>query len=237
MCDNSKNEILGDTALDPIQAKLEELRELLSKSPDTAPTPVAVISQGKLSSGSGSNESFELRLGWDPATAHLCDKTWGAFNVKLMEHIEAQRYGEQELKAVLATIQIDDSHWRWLNKSLHYRSDDQYKWFFMIAEGYPQAACLVYHPKQSAVHNGQIFYIEFIAVAPWNRQNPLTPRSFVGVGKLLVDEVRKFASDKLGLYEGFSLHALPRASGFYISLGMQRLPAHDKQVLQYFEMV
>lgn len=223
--------------MDPIQAKLEELRELLASSPDTAPAAVAVIGQGALNSRSDSKVPYELRLGWDPITAHLCDQTWGVFNVQLMAYVEAQHYAEAELKAVLGAIQIDDSHWRWLRKSISYASDDQYKWFFLIAEGYPQAACLVYHPKPSALHDGQIFYIEFIAVAPWNRENPLAPRAFVGVGKLLVEEVRKFARDKLALHEGFSLHALPRASGFYLSLGMKRLPEHDKEVLQYFEMV
>ena len=222
--------------MDPIQAKLEELRELLARSPNTAPAAVTVIGSGILSSSSGSTKPYELQLGWDPITAHLCDQTWGNFNVKLMEHVEAQQYSEQELKAVLGAIQIDDSHWRWLSKSLHYVSDDQYKWFFLIAEGNPQAACLVYHPKPSALHDGQIFYIEFIAVAPWNRENPLAPRTFVGLGRLLVEEVRNFARNTLGLYEGFSLHALPRASGFYLSLGMKRMPEHDKEVLQYFEM-
>lgn len=222
--------------MDPIQAKLEELRVLLASSTDTAPVAVTVIGHGMLNSSSGLKTPYELRLGWDPITAHLCDKTWGNFNVQLMRHLESQKYTEQELKAVLGVIQIDDSHWCWLRKSTYYTSDDQYKWFFLIAEGNPQAACLVYHPKQSALHDGQIFYIEFIAVAPWNRENPLAPRAFLGLGKLLVEEVRKFARDKLGLYEGFSLHALPRASGFYLSLGMTRLPEHDKEVLQYFEM-
>jgi hypothetical protein len=113
---------------------------------------------------------------------------------------------------------------------------DEYRWFFMIAEGYPQAACLTYHPKPSAIDGKGIFYIEYVAVAPWNRENPMCKRSFKGVGKVMVNEINTYANAHLGLRPGFSLHALPKAIGFYESIGMERFPAFDKNGLPYFEM-
>ena len=217
-------------------ATIKEIKALLAKA-----DPVELlrmsnsIATGELATPGGSRARYDLLLGWNIAIANICDETWGVFNIRLMRHIKAQNYSEPELSAVLGRIQLDDHHWRWLDKALVHHGD-QYKWFFLMAEGYPQAACLVFHPKPSAIDGAGIFYIEYIAAAPWNRENPLAERSFQGVGKVMVSQVCAYARTNLGLRPGFSLHSLPRAAGFYGYIGMQRFPSYDKDVLQYFEM-
>lgn len=193
------------------------------------------IADGELCSRGGGSRPYKLLLGWNVALANRCDETWGGFTIKLLRFIEEQQYDATTLSAVLKEVQIDDSHWRWLDKAL-IKNGDQYKWFFLLADGEPQAACLIYHPKASAIDGQGIFYIEYLAAAPWNRRNPLNDQAFAGVGKLVVRKVSAYAINHLGLRPGFSLHALPRAAGFYESLGMGRFPALDAGLMPYFEM-
>ncbi len=196
----------------------------------------SVISQGKLS-GRGGEVEYTIHLGWDLVLARLCDRTWGTFNVSLMRHIRKLEASGVDIGPILANAQIEDHHWRWLNKTFAYR-DDCYKWFFLVAENYPQAACLVYHPKNSVLGAGDIFYVEYIAAAPWNRENVLAERVFKGVGPKLLDRVITYAKEDLKLAHGFSLHSLPQAVPFYKEkLGMTPLPPYDKDGLKFFEWV
>lgn len=213
---------------------LQKIKALLAEAGPIASSG-ATVASGVLVGASGVEVCYQLNLGWDIPVANVCDETWGVFNIQLMRFIRSLKYEGAALDAVLAQIQVDDSHWRWLNKSLHFKSEE-HKWFFLFAEGYPQAACLIYHPKPSAMDGQGIFYIEFVAVAPWNRDNPMRERSFKGVGTTMIAEVKEYACTRLGLRPGFSLHALPRAAGFYQSIGMMNFPQLDKEGMPYFEM-
>jgi len=199
------------------------------------PTSSQVIARGTLQTENGEGRAFALHFGWDLAIANGCDNTWGAFNVRLLRHIFSLKLPETELTSVLADVQLDDGHWKWLQKSLVYRGDE-YKWFFILAEGYPQAACLIFHPKPSAIDSAPIFYVEYVAVAPWNRANPLAPRSFKGLGSKIISAASDYAIQVLGLRPGYSLHALPKAVAFYEAVGMVRFPGHDKDGLPFYEL-
>lgn len=210
------------------------IRKLLD-SEGLEPNVDDVVSSGQLSTPSGALVDYTLHHGWDPIKGHLCDKSWGCFNVQLLHFIKKQNYDNATRNTVLSNIQMGDSHWDWLAKSLHFKSDE-YDWFFMMAEGYPQGACLIYHPKPSIISVGNIFYIEYLAAAPWNRINPMRERSVKGVATILMKHAVAFGKNNLKLKHGFSLHALPTAAGFYQSLGMVSHPSADKDNLPYFEM-
>jgi hypothetical protein len=92
----------------------------------------AIVATGVLTTPCKKFVDYTLHHGWDPAKAYACDKSWGCFNVELMRFIKRQNYDEPSLRNVLYEIQVDDSHWEWLNKSLHYRSSE-YDWFFLFA--------------------------------------------------------------------------------------------------------
>jgi len=212
---------------------LKEIRALVAQSgPPQFDAPLAV---GKLMAPSGAAVDYNLFLGWNIQAANLCDEFWGVFNIQLMRYIRAKNYTPEELAAVLSKVQLDDSHWRWVDKSL-LKNDIHYEWFFLMAEGYPQAACLIFYPKPSAINGQKIFYIEYIAAAPWNRENPMADRTFKGVGKVLLGHICTHAKQTLGLQPGFSLHALQKAAGFYDSIGMLRFRQFDEPSLPYFEM-
>jgi hypothetical protein len=215
--------------------KISEIRALLADINPLELTDCVCLATGNLAARDGKTKPFELLLGWNIGLANRCDNTWGVFTTQLVRFIRKQNYTEDQLKSVLAEVQFDDSHWRWLEKALHSKSDE-YKWFFLMADGEPQAACMIYHPKPSAFDGQGVFYIEYIAAAPWNRKNPMADQAFIGIGHLMVREVSRYATKTLSLRPGFSLHALPRAAGFYESIGMSRFPHLDKGTMPYFEM-
>jgi hypothetical protein len=193
------------------------------------------IESGNLTNNTGESVKYEITHGWDIFSANSCDHQWGSFNINLLNYIKEQNYSEEELDAVLSGIQIHDSHWDWFKKSCIY-SGDEYEWFYMFANGKPQGACLIYHPKDSIIDSQNIFYIEFLAVAPWNRNNPMSKREFKGIGSMTIKCVLDFAVNTLHLKQGFSLHSVPQAKGFYEKIGMKNYPERDKDSLAYFEM-
>lgn len=212
---------------------LQELRDLVA-STDLCLESESIIARGTLTDANGAMAAYEIREGWDIVLAHACDTTWGEFNVQLMQFIEKNVQPEQR-DIVLSQIQIDDAHWDWLLKAARYKTDE-YRWFFLTIDNKPQGACLIYQPKESVLGGGKIFYIEFLATAPWNRENPMCRRRFRSIGTCLISCAAKFAHDVLGLRFGFSLHALPRANAYYERLGMKTHPPSDYGGMAYYEM-
>lgn len=217
---------------------IEDLRGLI-RSGGIVPDDKDSICTGTICDSNGNTKGYELYEGWDPIRADECDLKWGEFNFNLIKFISEQDYSKEELAKIQDYIQLDDDHWDWLKKSYCFR-DSQYKFFFMYADGKPQAACIIYHPKESALGGRQIYYIEYLAAAPWNRKNPMR-RDFTGIGKITLKSVHQYC-DSLGWEAGFSLHALPKAEAFYTHIGMSHFENHDKQAtdsitLKYFEML
>lgn len=213
---------------------LEEIRDLLSQQA-VLPNQDNVVASADIPGLDGATFTYVINHGWDLLASHQCDQLWGDFNFQLMEFIKDQQYSEEELQSVLDEIFIEDAHWDWLLKSYAYRTDE-YNWFYLIVEDKVEAVCLIYHPKESAFDSTNIFYIEYVAVAPWNRPNPKGGQRFKGLGSILVKHAINFAVNDLGLRPGFSLHSLPKAEKFYVKLGMENFPKYQKGTLKYFEM-
>ncbi len=213
---------------------LDQVRSMLSQH-EFKPNQENVVSSSDILGSDGEIFKYVINHGRDPLASHQCDQFWGDFNYKLLEFVKEQQYSEDELQSVLNGLLIEDGHWDWLAKSCTYHSDE-YNWFYLIVEDKVEAVCLIYHPKESAFDSGDIFYIEYVAVAPWNRPNPIRRQKFKGLGSILVKSVVGFAVNELGLRPGFSLHSLPGAEGFYINLGMQYFPDFQKGAMKYFEM-
>ncbi|PZQ76820.1 MAG: N-acetyltransferase [Variovorax paradoxus] len=214
---------------------IDEIRQALDK------LPADISLGGKIASDLLANSAGEvpcdIHLGWDLQISRLCDRTWGAFNNTLMRHIRKLEVSGTDIAPILAAAQLEDHHWKWLDKALHYKGD-AYKWFFLVAEKYPQAACMIYHPRASVASEGNVFYIEYLAVAPWNRENALSERVFKGVGPKLLSYVVNYAQDVLKLKPGFSLHSLPKAADFYEKkLKMTPFPKYDKDGMKFFEWI
>jgi hypothetical protein len=213
----------------------EKLRKQIASGEFKLKDSTKVIKEGILSSKVENTVNFQILHGWNIISAISCDKTWGKFTIEMLEHIDNQNYSEEQLQEVLDQLYLEDYHWDWFTKARAF-SSDEYEWFFLFAEEQVQGACLIYHPKPSAIDSKQIFYIEYVAVAPWNRENPIAPKQFSGVGTQLINCALDYSINILGLEYGFSLHSLPKATGYYIKLGMVNFESRNKESLVYFEM-
>jgi hypothetical protein len=80
-----------------------------------------------------------------------------------------------------------------------------------------------------------LVYVEYLAVAPWNRQSIQSPRRFSGCGSALL-EFAVLRSDELGYDGRVGLHSLPGSRTFYARLGFIDLGADQAEGdLHYFE--
>lgn len=209
---------------------INRIKSLIASSP-----PASALFTGVKTNTTGKSISFQLLHGWDIALASKCDKEWTAKNIEILHCVKSSVTCEAELLQKISELQMEDAHWRWTAKAIHH-SAQEYNWFFYLAQDAVQAACLIYHPKDSIIDGQGIFYIEYVAVAPWNRPNPLSAARFKGVGSDLIKYASKFATETLGLRPGFSLHSLPKAAAYYNKIGMTCFPERKKESLDYFEM-
>lgn len=194
-----------------------------------------IIDKGTLTRTDKSTADYEITHGRNIKYAFECDRLWGQSNLKLWQAIANMDLDESALDAILEELPLEDDHWRWVNKSNHFASND-FEWFYLHAAGMPQGACVIYHPKPSVLSTGNIFYVEYLASAPWNRSCSLREREFYAVGSTLLCCVLRYAINTLRLSPGFSLHSLPKAQGFYQKLKMVNISQHNKDSLLYFEL-
>lgn len=214
----------------------EELLEIFKAAGhDLNALQTTVIDNGKLRNSSGNDKEYSISMGWNIKSASECQNLWEAHNLELFKFIEEQEFDDEELTTALESIQIEDIHWDWVGKSCLFKSDE-YKWFFLYADEKPQGACLIYQPKSSALTKLNIFYVEFLAVAPWNRTCTVRQRDYFDVGSIILKAVLKFATEKLDLKPGFSLHSLPQADAYYRKLKMVNIAENNKGNLLYFEL-
>jgi hypothetical protein len=193
------------------------------------------IDSGVLVHSDGHNVSYEVGNGWSPDTCAECDEFWGAYTVEFFNFLAHQGFSGDELAKVLVSMQTEDSHWNWSTKAALLKSEG-YEWFYLIADGKPQGVCVIYHPKESVLSKGNIFYVKFLSVAPWNRDCSIRKRQLKGVGTALLRAVLRFSVNQLKLGAGFSLHSLPQAVVYYQKLKMVSIKEHDDGVLSYFEL-
>ena len=193
------------------------------------------IEKGELLHAGKKMIPYKIVHGWDAKSSMKCDIEWKAALLELFEQIEKAESDPTKQAEILETISMEDAHWRWFDKAIAF-SADEYEWFHLHADGKPQAACVIYHPKPSALEPGDIFYVEFVAVAPWNRDCKVRPRKFGGLGKIILRAAQRFVIKELKLRPGFCLHSLPKAESFYAKLQMVEVPGREKHSLRYFEL-
>lgn len=160
---------------------------------------------------------------------------WTASFAAQLEQLQNQN-PEVELIDLLKKGDFQDAHWKWAEKCLALSTED-YIWFSLESSNDVETAIVIKHPHDSRFNSDAIYYIDYLAIAPWNRQNSISNRKFKGLGPMLMKEAGKYLNVQLKYREGFSLHSLPQASAFYTKIGMIDFgPDVTKQNLNYFEM-
>ena len=194
------------------------------------------IEQGELMHLSERKIPFNIVHGWDLKSSLECDTLWKQGWLTLLKQIQQAEPDETKQNKLFDSISTEDIHWDWFRKAVNY-STDEFEWFHLYADGKPQAACVIYHPEASVLEPGDIFYVKFVAAAPWNRPCDVRPREFGGLGKIILRAAQRFAVKELKLRPGFCLHSLPKAESFYSKLKMVKVAGkEDAQSLAYFEL-
>lgn len=184
---------------------------------------------------SGQQVNLSLKVGSNFAKCLEMNNAWTAVFVEQLQHLQSTAPTES-LADLMVKHSFEDAHWNWLTKSLQLSTSD-YMWFSLESSNNVEAAIVIKHPQGSRFDQDEIYYIDYLAIAPWNRSNPLSQRVFKGLGPVLMKEVGKYLNTKLKYREGFSLHSLPQAANFYSKIGMVDFgPDPTKQDLNYFEM-
>jgi hypothetical protein len=182
---------------------------------------------------------YNIKIGIDPQLIILIEKEWGDAKSKIFQellhnHPDISNDNDLFIEKI-KEYGLTDFHWRWFDKALQLNTNE-YEWFFIIANGSVQAVCLIYHPKASRIDGADIFYIDYISSAYWNRSRPGYIKKYSSPGKILIRYTIDHAINKLGYRPGFSLHALPTAEDYYRHLNMKEFNADpSKENLVYFE--
>ena len=134
------------------------------------------IEQGELIRSNKERIFYKIIHGWSLESSSECDTLWKRGWVALFKQIQQAEPDEAKQIEILASISTEDFHWDWFQKAVHC-STEEYEWFHLYGDGKPQAACLIYHPEASALESGNIFYVKFVSVAPWNRTCDFRPAS------------------------------------------------------------
>jgi hypothetical protein len=160
---------------------------------------------------------------------------WAYCFLNLVDTYE-ERFPGRSDREKLVDCNIEDSHWNWIKKAKCFNSDE-YLWFSLEINNQIECAMIVFHPEKSRVSATDIFYVDYLAVSPWNRKSVIHSPEVKGLGSLMLKLVGKHINQKLNYIEGFSLHSLPKALPYYLRIGMRDFGQDiKKQNLHYLEM-
>lgn len=142
-----------------------------------------------------------------------------------------------EAKLVLTDNQIVDYTWDWIRISKQPQTDFDRKTFYLVKGGTVQGALHAKFPKKSELYQDEnLVYVDYFAVAPWNRKHFGQTPLYKGVGTSLFLHALNY-SHSLGYSGIVGLHSLIQAEPFYYKLGMIALYKDQAYSgMTYFEL-
>ncbi|MFM9966341.1 MAG: GNAT family N-acetyltransferase [Planctomycetaceae bacterium] len=133
----------------------------------------------------------------------------------------------------------ESSHWDWRKKVRSVRRNSRQDSFAIEFGELTQGLMIVTSGKRSRIEVGEkreLIYVDYVEVAPWNRNGWKPQRLFASIGSVFVRVAIDFSFDR-GFEGRIGLHSLPQADGFYRRMGLLDLgPDTDYDDLRYFEM-
>lgn len=200
-------------------------------------TPL-VLEQGVWKAGKGQKGgTYEFSTGLTPLDISELETEWiPDLHDLYFRHVE--NFARTNDPAVAQSFYrcCSDAHWSWSYKSMD-PSLAHTDWYLLRIDNEIQGVSVIYQPHQAVEDGRSIYYIEYIAAAPWNRRNFFSPTPrFSPIGTSLLQFTQKYHLQAKGLRPGIGLHALPTAESFYTDLGMQVYPGYTKGIMNYLEM-
>ena len=194
-----------------------------------------IINNGTLYKLNGERVPYTIEIGLSKSSINECEE-WKDYTTNIiLAFVDKNPDVIDYRKALQNDLMLEDYHWNWYKKALKY-STIGYNWFFLKTSEGIQSVCLTFHPKKSILQNIDIFYIEYIASAPWNRKSSFYERKYKGAGTELIRQIQLYFINKHHFSYGFSLHSLPQAQKFYESIGMVNLSEYNKGTLIFYEI-
>jgi hypothetical protein len=150
--------------------------------------------------------------------------------------LPASKQGDAAWQEKQGRYGAPDSHWDWHEKNQSMLGT-VHRMFALLDSASVEAMMRLDLSKPSRIQptpHTPVVYVDYLAVAPWNRSQIQSPCRFTGLGKLMLG-----AAVSLSLEEGMGgrcgLHSLKQSEGFYRRAGMNDLGIDPNGDLRYFE--
>lgn len=190
------------------------------------------------------SKTFKIDLAEGLDTSHLdfMEAQWTSamqrqYSLALLQFFQlptADRTSEK-LDETFGKFDVQDYHWKWRTKCA-IAPGTKRRVFSLLNAGEVEAAMLLLFDKTSrAPISLPIVYVDFVAIAPWNRKAFQNPQRFRHLGTVMLGAAVEL-SRTLGLDGRCGLHSLPQSEGFYRYIGMRDFGLDAAySSLRYFE--
>jgi hypothetical protein len=189
-------------------------------------------------------KAFKIDLAEGLDTLHLdfMEAQWGPaikrqYSLALLEFFQlppADRT-QEKFYEITGKLLVQDQHWKWRTKCAIAPATNR-RVFSLLNSSEVEAAMMLRLGEKSRDSSPQpIVYVDYLAVAPWNRKPFQHPQRFRGLGKVMLGAAVEI-SRNLGYDGRCGLHSLRQSEGFYHQIGMGDFGLDaSRSSLRYFE--
>jgi hypothetical protein len=186
---------------------------------------------------------IELAEGLDNAHLDFMEAQWAPamkrqYNLAILQFFQlpAADQTREKWDEILGKLGVQDHHWTWRTKC-SIAPGTKRRVFSLLNAGEVEAAMVLRFGENSRdpAASLPIVYVDFVAVAPWNRKAFQDPQRFRHLGTVMLGAAVEL-SRTLGLDGRCGLHSLPQSEGFYRQIGMRDFGLDAAYTsLRYFE--
>jgi hypothetical protein len=142
---------------------------------------------------------------------------------------------QEKLNEIAGELAVQDQHWEWRRKSTIAPATNRRVFALLNSSEVEAAMMLLFGEKSRDSSPQSIVYVDYVAVAPWNRKPFQDPQRFRGLGTVMLGAAVEL-SRNLGYDGRCGLHSLRQSEGFYRQIGMRDFGLDaSKSSLRYFE--
>lgn len=184
---------------------------------------------------------IDLAEGLDATHLDFMEAQWAPtlkrqYNLAILQFFRlppAERTHDK-LQDIMSKLGVQDQHWDWRRKCSIAPGTNR-RVFSLLNSGEVEAAMMLLFGQKSRDSSLQpIVYVDYVAVAPWNRQPFQEPQRFRGLGTVMLGAAVEL-SRQLGHDGRCGLHSLPQSEGFYRKIGMRDFGLDAAKSMRYFE--
>jgi hypothetical protein len=186
--------------------------------------------------------SIDLADGLDTDHMEFMELQWNPllrrqYNLALLNFFQlpVAQQSDQKWQEILGSYGCHDAHWNWRAKSTLASSTNRTILSLLNQREVEAAMALLFGKQCRDGTPRPMVYVDYVAVAPWNRREIQNTQRFRHLGTVMLGAAvaRSFS---LGLDGRCGLHSLRQAEGFYHRIGMTDFgldPSYES--LRYFE--